>query len=103
MQIFTVLIRLGITFLTVFLIYILASYVKTYQESVTDPTLILVLSGLVAFTIACFFISVYSDAIDAIYTTYLLDVEAGGELNDLCPPELKDFIDEAQEEKHIEN
>jgi len=38
---------------------------------------------------------------DAIYTTYLLDLEAGGGANDRCPDELQDFIHDAQDEEHI--
>lgn len=70
-------------------------------SNVGDPTLILIIVGLVAFAISCFFISVYSDAMDAIYTTYLLDLEAGGGANDRCPDELQDFIHDAQDEEHI--
>jgi len=39
-----------------------------------DSTFLLVLVGLAAFAISCFFISIYSEAMEAIYTTYLLDV-----------------------------
>jgi hypothetical protein len=39
--------------------------------------LILIIVGFVAFTISCFFISVYADAIDAIYMSYLVDRERG--------------------------
>ena len=86
--------------MTVFIVYLIAG-ISFYKDKITDSSLILVVAGLIGLTISCFFISVYSDAIDAIYTTYLLDVQAGGELNDLCPPELKEFIDEAQQEEHI--
>jgi len=84
---------LGITLLTVLIIYLLIQNVESYKTTVEDPTLILVIVGLVAFAISCFFISVYSDAMESIYTTYLYDVDAGGKLNDNCPEELKDFLD----------
>jgi hypothetical protein len=42
-----------------------------------DSSLLLVVVAFVSFTISCFFISVYSDAIDAIYMTYLVDKERG--------------------------
>jgi len=47
--------------------------------------LILVIVGLSAFAISCFFIAVYSDAMESIYTTYLLDAEAGGKQGSNCP------------------
>ena len=40
--------------------------------------------GLLAFAVSCFFCYVYSDAMEYIYVTYLLDVEAGGS-DDKCP------------------
>jgi hypothetical protein len=94
MQIFTVLIRLGITFLTVLAIYLILTNVSSYS-SVQDPTLILIIVGLVAFAISCFFIAVYSEGMESIYTTYLYDVDAGGSMNK-CPEELKEFLEEAQ-------
>lgn len=86
---------MGITFLTVFVVYLLIQYIPSYREEVQDATLILVIVGLVAFTISCFFISVYSDAMDAIYTTYLLDAEDQGEATN-CPKELQEFLQEAE-------
>ena len=86
---------MGITFLTVFVIYLLIQYVPSYREKVHDATLILAISGLIAFTISCFFISVYSDAMDAIYTTYLLEIESGEDTK-YCPAELQEFLEEAK-------
>lgn len=63
--------------------------------------MILIIVGLLAFAISCFFISVYSDAMESIYVTYLVDVEAGGDSKDKCPEELADFLVEAQKEQHI--
>lgn len=84
MQVFTIIIRLGITALTVFAVYIIATKVDSYKQSIEDPTLILVVVGLLAFAVSCFFISVYTDAVESIYTTFLLDSEAGGEKGK-CP------------------
>lgn len=83
--------RLGITFLTMLLIYVIIKSTTTYREDVQDSTLILIVVGIVSFTIGCFFISVYSDAMDAIYVTYLVDKERGDAAEN-CPPELKDFL-----------
>lgn len=94
--IFTFLIRLGITFLTVFVIYLLIQYIPSFRDKIQDATLILVIVGLIAFTISCFFISVYSDAMDAIYTTYLLESEQHGDVTN-CPKELQEFLHEAEE------
>jgi hypothetical protein len=43
-----------------------------------------VVVGIVAFTISSFFISIYSEAMDAIFVSYLIDKEAGGDMN-ICP------------------
>jgi hypothetical protein len=75
---------LGITALTVLAVYIIATNVDSYKSSLQDPTLLLVVVGLLAFAVSCFFIAVYSDAMESIYTTFLLDVEAGGK-KDKCP------------------
>lgn len=86
---------MGITFLTVFVVYLIIQYVPKFRDTVQDATLILVIVGLIGFTISCFFISVYSDAMDAIYTTYLLESEEGGDINH-CPAELQEFLQEAE-------
>lgn len=80
------------------LVYIIIKAVPVYQKSVRDATLIMVVVGFTAFTISCFFISVYSDAIEAIYLTYLIDRERGDASED-APQELKDFLDEAEREE----
>lgn len=94
-------VRLGITALTILAVYIIATKVERYKTSIEDPTLILVIVGLLAFAISCFFISVYSDAMESIYVTYLVDVEAGGDSKGNCPDELADFLADAQKEQHI--
>ena len=82
-------------------VYIITQYVPSFKDSVKDVTLILLITGLVAFTISCFFISVYSDAMDAIYTTYLIDLEEGGDSGN-CPAELQEFLQEAQIDENLE-
>lgn len=86
--------RLGITFLTMLIIYTIIKGTSTYRNDVEDSTLILIVVGIVAFTISCFFVSVYSDSIEAIYITYLVDKERGSH-NENCPPELNDFLVDA--------
>lgn len=75
MQVFNFLVCLGIIFTTVFIIDLLIKNLAAFHENVQDSSLILLVVGFVAFTISCFFISVYSDAIDAIYISYLVDKE----------------------------
>ena len=58
----------------------------------------MVVVGFAAFTISCFFISVYSDSIDAIYITYLIDRERGDACKD-APQELQDFLDQANRQE----
>ena len=91
------LIRIGITALTVLGIYLIIENVQRFRESITDPTFILILTGVVALIVACLFMGIYSEAVEAIYTTYLLDVEAGGKVEN-CPEQLQSFLKEAQEE-----
>ena len=85
------------------IVYILAKTVPYWAHTVQDATLINLVVGFAAFTISCFFISIYSDSIEAIYMTYLVDMTRG-ESKDNCPQELRDFLDEAQgvEDNHYE-
>lgn len=71
--------------MTVLAVYLIATKVDTFKATLDDPTLILVIVGLSAFAISCFFIAVYSDSMESIYTTYLLDAEAGGKPGSNCP------------------
>ena len=87
---------LGITSTTVFVIDLLIKYVSAFKTNVQDSSLILFIVAFEAFTISCFFISVYADAIDAIYMSYLVDRERG---ESDYPPELKEFLLEAEKEK----
>ena len=77
------------------IIYAIIKGTSTYNNDVQDSTLILIVVGIVAFTISCFFVSVYSDSIEAIYITYLVDRERGSH-NENCPPELHDFLNDAE-------
>jgi hypothetical protein len=54
------LIRLGITALTVLFIYLILQNTTSYKETIQDSSLLLVVVGLLAFAVSCFFISVYS-------------------------------------------
>ena len=77
-----------------FFIDLLIKNVDSYKSNVEESTLILLVVALVAFTISSFFVSVYSDAIDAIFMTYLYDLSTGAKSN--CPPELQEFIEESK-------
>ena len=90
---------MGITFLTMLIVYILIKTIPAYTKSVQDATLIMVVVGFAAFTISCFFVSVYSDSIDAIFITYLIDRERGDSTTE-APQELKDFLDEADKQEN---
>jgi len=68
----------GITALTILAIYVIGNNVDQYKVAMDDPTLLLIVIGLLAFAVSCFFISVYSDATESIYVTFCLDAEAGG-------------------------
>lgn len=93
---------MGITALTILVIYLIGTNVEQYSVAMEDPTLLLIIVGLLAFAISCFFISVYSDATESIYTTFCLDAEAGGQKGK-CPDALADLLAEAERENHIES
>lgn len=80
---FSFLIQMAITFATVGIVYFIVNYVPKFRSEVKDGTLIFIIVGFISFTISCFFVSVYSDAIDAIYTSYLYDTKTSGSN---CPP-----------------
>ena len=100
MQIYAVLIRGAITAVTVLIIYFMIQNISAYKTSIQDSSLLLVVVGLLAFAVSCFFMGVYSDSMEAIYMTYLMDVDAGRDDGN-CPDALKEFIDQAQQEQHM--
>ena len=63
-------------------------------SAIQDSLLLLVVIGLVAFSVSCFFMGVYSDSMEPIYMTCLMDVDAGADGGN-CPEALRVFIDEA--------
>jgi len=98
--IFSILIRFGITALTILIVYLIIQNTSTYSTQIQDSSLLLVIVGLLAFAVSCFFISVYSESMEALYTTYLMDIDAGMD-GGKCPDELRDFIAEAQKDAHM--
>ena len=72
---------------------------EPYKTEVTDTTFLMIIVGLIGFTISSFFVSLYSQAMEAISICYLIDKEAGGG-EDKCPDELKDFLYEAKLNNH---
>lgn len=65
-----------------------------------DTTFANILIGIIGFAIASFFVSLYSEAMEAIYVCYLIDKDAGG-AEDKAPEELKEFLKEAKIEGHV--
>lgn len=65
--------------------------VEPYKTEVHDTTLLMIIVGLLGFTISSFFVSLYSQAMEAISVCYLIDKDAGGS-DDKCPDELRDFL-----------
>ena len=76
--------RVGITALTMFIIYMIIQNTSTYSTSIQNSSLVLVVVGVLAFAVSCFFMSVYSESMEALYTTYLMDIDAGMD-NGSCP------------------
>lgn len=75
---FSVLIRVAITALTVFTCYLIFKHAEPYKSEVPDTTLANIIIGLLAFAISSFFVSLYSEAMETIYVCYLIDKDAGG-------------------------
>jgi len=101
-KIFTIIVRVGITALTILTIYLIGNNVDQYKVAMDDPTLLLIVIGVLAFAVSCFFISVYSDATESIYVTFCLDAEAGGQKGK-CPDALADLLAESEKENHIQS
>ena len=57
---FSILIRVGITALTVLVCYIIFKNADPYKTEVPDTTLANIVIGVIAFAIASFFVSLYS-------------------------------------------
>lgn len=57
--------------------YLILQNTETYKTRVEDSSLLLVVIGLLAFAVSCFFLSVYTESMEALYVTYLMDVDAG--------------------------
>jgi hypothetical protein len=72
---------------------------EPYKTEVKDTTFLMIIVGLIGFTISSFFSSLYSQAMEAISVCYLIDKDAGGG-EDKCPGELKDFLNQAKLENH---
>ena len=98
-QLFSTLVRVGITATTVLVAYLILSNAEPYKSNAQDLTAPMVVIGVLAFAISSFFVSLYSEAMEAVYCCYLADKDAGGG-EDKAPEELKDFLQEAKEDGH---
>lgn len=87
--------RIGITAATCAICYVILKNARPYSIDVPDVTAPMIVIGLIAFTISSFFVSLYSEAMEAVYVCYLADKEAGGG-EDKAPEELKEFLEEAK-------
>lgn len=94
--------RVGITAATCLICYIILKNAEPYKTNVTNVSVPMVVIGLLAFAISSFFVSLYSEAMEAVYVCYLADKEAGGASSeDKAPPELKEFLAEAKADNHM--
>lgn len=75
---FSILLRVGITALTVLACYLIFKNAAPYNTEVPDTTFANIMIGLIAFAISSFFVSLYSEAMETIYVCYLIDKDAGG-------------------------
>lgn len=71
--------------------YAIVKNVEPFKSEVKDTTLLMIIVGLLGFTVSSFFVSLYSQAMEAISVCYLIDKDAGGK-DDKCPDELRDFL-----------
>lgn len=58
--IFSILVRVGITALTMLIIYLIIQNTSTWSSVIQNSSLLLAVVGLLAFAVSCFFMSVYS-------------------------------------------
>ena len=92
--------RVGITAATCFIGYLILTNAEPYKSNGSDLTAPMVVIGILAFTISSFFVSLYSEAMEAVYVCYLADKDAGGG-EDKAPQELLEFLEEAKHDSHM--
>jgi hypothetical protein len=90
----------AITALTVLVCYIIMKNADPWKTQVADTTFANIVVAVIGFAISSFFVSLYSQGMEAIYVCYLAD-KAGGR-DDKAPDELKDFISQAKEGSMIQ-
>lgn len=71
-------VRLGITGMGVGVCSIIMKNVEPFKDTITDSTAALIVIGMIAFAVSSFFVSLYSEAIEAVYVCFLADSNAGG-------------------------
>jgi hypothetical protein len=52
----------GITALTMLLVYTIVQNTASYKQTIQDSSLLLVVVGLLAFAVSCFIMSIYSES-----------------------------------------
>ena len=78
-QLFSTLVKVAITAVTLLIGYLFLHHAEPYKSQVSDLTAPMVVIGVIAFSVSWFFVAFYSDSMEAIYTCYLVESETRGE------------------------
>lgn len=90
---FSIIVRTGVTVLTVLIGYIIISTTEPFKSYINDATLFNIVIGTIAFLISSLFGSFYSDSMEAIFVCYLQDKNWQDEGQKIYSPErFKKFI-----------
>ena len=67
--------------------YVILAHTKIYEQTIGSLTAPLLAVAVLAFIGSSMFLSLHSDAAEAIYICYLLEADLGGDWN--CPADLR--------------
>jgi hypothetical protein len=76
--------------LACFLSYLIIRHTDTFRLSISQPIGPLVAIAVISFAVSSLFLSLYSDATEGIYISYLMEADLGSDWN--CPAELKQAL-----------
>jgi hypothetical protein len=93
-KIFSVLGKVAVAATTCAICYSIIEDTPPYKDKVAQPLIPTFAIAFLSFTIGIFFLSLYSNAAEAIYLCYLAESDAGGDK--YCPEQLREFLVEVK-------
>ena len=99
-DIFTVIGKIFITFLTTYVGFIIITNVDTYKDKIQSPIPPTCVFALISYTVAGLFMSVFEMTCDTIIQSFLIDehIHNGGAV--FAPEPLKDFMKDHKNQEH---